>query len=157
MIEQEDANLKGGKYLENPIAAKITESEEGLLCAELIRDFLECYKMDYTLQIFSPECNLPAESKMKGKLASHLGLAGAEAGRPKIPVLLQLVSQQLKGGAMKANVLGSPLSPSLSEALAPPTDTQKSPNVPSVSPTPTKVPPYLPCSCLNVRFIGRRL
>lgn len=75
VVEQEDANLKGtGNYLENPQAARLTESEEGLICAELIRDFLEHYKMEYTLQIFGPECNLPAQSTVKEKLPQMLNI-----------------------------------------------------------------------------------
>eukprot|EP01022_Parablepharisma_sp_SALTPOND_P000762 TRINITY_DN105011_c1_g1_i1.p1 TRINITY_DN105011_c1_g1~~TRINITY_DN105011_c1_g1_i1.p1 ORF type:complete len:366 (-),score=78.31 TRINITY_DN105011_c1_g1_i1:139-1236(-) len=108
VIEQEDANLKGsGNYLENPMAAKIVDNEDGLICAELIREFLEFYKMDYTLQIFVPECNLSAESKMKDRLPGLLGV-GKDDSKGKAPLLAQLV-QMVKSG-YKANVLGSPLS-----------------------------------------------
>lgn len=87
VVEQEDANLKGmGNYLENPQAARLAENEDGLICAELIRDFLEFYKMQYTLQIFPPECNLPAKSNVKEKLPQMLGL-----NKDRTPLLAQLV------------------------------------------------------------------
>jgi len=109
VIEQEDANLKGsGNYLENPLAAKITDNEDGQICAELIRDFLEFYKMDYTMQIFVPECNLTGESKVKDKIPSILGVSK----QTKVPLLTQLV-QMVKSG-IKPNInnnnFGSPLS-----------------------------------------------
>ena len=108
VIEQEDANLKGsGNYLENPLAAKIAENEDGLICAELIRDFLEFYKMDYTLQIFVPECNLPTESKMKDRLPGLLGV-NKDMSRGKAPLMMQLI-QMIKSG-IKSNPIGSPLS-----------------------------------------------
>eukprot|EP00826_Nyctotherus_ovalis_P013876 TRINITY_DN13812_c0_g1_i2.p1 TRINITY_DN13812_c0_g1~~TRINITY_DN13812_c0_g1_i2.p1 ORF type:complete len:221 (-),score=61.41 TRINITY_DN13812_c0_g1_i2:100-762(-) len=87
VVEQEDANLREtGSYLENPLAARLTESEEGLICAEIIRDFLEFYKMDYTLQIFGPECNLPAQNNVKDKLPQLLGV-----NKARMPLLTQLV------------------------------------------------------------------
>ena len=94
VVEQEDANLKGtGNYLENPLGARMTESEEGLICAEIIRDFLEFYKMEYTLQIFGPECNLPAQNNIKGRLSQILGV-----NKPRTPILAQLVQMARSGG-----------------------------------------------------------
>lgn len=63
---------------------------EGLLCAELVREFLEFYRMTYTLEIFLPECNLPPEDKLRDKLETKLGLKG-KAENPTIPILMQLV------------------------------------------------------------------
>jgi len=40
------------------MARKIMANPSGSLCTELIRDFLEFYKLDYTLSIFTPEVNL---------------------------------------------------------------------------------------------------
>jgi FOP N terminal dimerisation domain len=34
------------------------QSASGVVCAELIREFLEFYRLDYTLQIYMPEVNL---------------------------------------------------------------------------------------------------
>jgi hypothetical protein len=66
------------------------EMPEGLLCAELVREFLEFYRMTYSLEIFIPERNLPPEDKLREKIESKLGLKG-KAENPTIPVLMQLV------------------------------------------------------------------
>ena len=60
IIEQQDSNLKTstGFQWENPLALKILETPEGMLCTELIREFLEFYRMDYTMSVFLPECSL---------------------------------------------------------------------------------------------------
>lgn len=139
MIEQEDANLKGsGNYLENPLAAKIAETEEGIICAELIRDFLEYYKMDYTLQVFVPECNLPTENKMKGRLGSQLGLMRDDKIQ-NTPLLAMLVQQQIRSLSSKPNIIGSPLSPP-SDAFYNETEQNLKTEQP-VSPSPVKPPP----------------
>lgn len=66
------------------------ETESGAICAELFRDFLECFRMDYTLQIFIPECNLPPESKMRDAIAEKYGLK-PEEGSARKPLLLQIL------------------------------------------------------------------
>ena len=61
VIDNQDQVEKGqgsGFHWENPNAKKVLQHTSGLLCAELIRDFLEFYKLDYTLSIFMPEVNL---------------------------------------------------------------------------------------------------
>ena len=60
IIEQQDTGLKTstGFQWENPLALKILETPEGMLCTELIREFLEFYRMDYTMSVFLPECSL---------------------------------------------------------------------------------------------------
>jgi hypothetical protein len=66
------------------------DSESGVMCAELIRDFLECFRMDYTLQIFVPECNLQADNKMRDTIAAKYGLK-QEQEQPKKPLLFQIL------------------------------------------------------------------
>ena len=47
----------------------------GVLCAELVKDFLEFYKLDYTLSIYMPEVNLSSQQAMsKDELAKKIGL-----------------------------------------------------------------------------------
>jgi FGFR1 oncogene partner len=61
VIDNQDQIEKGqgsGFHWENPNAKKVLQHTSGVLCAELIRDFLEFYKLDYTLSIFMPEVNL---------------------------------------------------------------------------------------------------
>ena len=79
-----------GFALENPLASKLMESPDGLMCAELIREFLEFYRMDYTLQVFVPECNLPADNKVREKLEAKLGLKRLSEN-PTVPILIQIV------------------------------------------------------------------
>jgi len=60
VIDNQDQVEKGVSnfHWENPQARKATGSIEGLLCAELVRDFMEFYKLDYSLSIYMPEVNL---------------------------------------------------------------------------------------------------
>lgn len=97
IIEQQDTNVKtnAGFYLENPLAAKLMENPDILLCAELVRDFLEFYKMDFTLQIFVPECNLPLNDRVADKLEAKLKLKRTE---PAVPALVQIMQAFQKGG-----------------------------------------------------------
>jgi len=55
---QEQVEKGSGFHWENPLARKVVNTTTGLLCAELVRDFLEFYKLDYTLSIYMPEVNL---------------------------------------------------------------------------------------------------
>ena len=55
--------------------------------AELIREFLEFYRLDYTLAIFNPETNLKGKTPDKEALAKK---AGINASKDK-PILLELL------------------------------------------------------------------
>lgn len=37
---------------------KVVSNDDGLLCAEIIREFLEFYKMEHSLHVFVPEMSL---------------------------------------------------------------------------------------------------
>lgn len=64
------------------------ENPDILLCAELIREFLEFYKMAFTLQVFVPECNLPPADNTWAKLETKLQLRKAD---PHLPALVQIL------------------------------------------------------------------
>ena len=64
-----------------------------MLCAELLREFLEFYKMDYTLQVFKPECNLQNESPQKKDIAAKVGIRNISE---TMPLLMQLITTQDK-------------------------------------------------------------
>ena len=81
------------------MAAKLMENPDILLCAELMREFLEFYKMDFTLQVFVPECNLPLNDRVRDKLESKLGIKKAE---PALPALMQILQTFRQGGALPA-------------------------------------------------------
>ena len=54
--------------------------------------------MDYSLQIFVPECNLPAESKVRDRLGARLNLKPGP-GKPSVPLLLRLVQLAMQGAS----------------------------------------------------------
>jgi hypothetical protein len=59
------------------------QSAQGVVCAELIREFLEFYRLDYTLQIYMPEVNLnQREAMSKDELVRRSGLSGPAEGKP---------------------------------------------------------------------------
>lgn len=76
VIDSQDKNLKDGCGFqwENPLAPKIVETTEGMLCIDIIREFLEFYRMDYTLSTFLPECSLSQEPKTRQELEDKIGL-----------------------------------------------------------------------------------
>ena len=71
------------------MADKLMNNPDILLCSELIREFLEFYKMTYTLQVFVPECNLPKEDKVRFKIDKKLKFKRSE---PNMPALIQLLN-----------------------------------------------------------------
>jgi hypothetical protein len=66
------------------------QSVSGALCAELVKDFLEFYKLDYTLAIFMPEVNLTQQSAMsKQELSKKVGLAEPSNQKPLMAQLIE--------------------------------------------------------------------
>lgn len=49
------------------------EDQKATLMAEMIREFMEFYSMDYSLAIFKPEANLDGETQ-RDQLAEKAGL-----------------------------------------------------------------------------------
>ena len=50
-----------GKYIKPLSLAtgrKVIQNEDGLLCAEIIREFLNFYEMEHTLSVYVPEMSL---------------------------------------------------------------------------------------------------
>ena len=70
---------------------------------EIIRDFLEFYELDYTLNVFLPECRLPAESRDKSYLSEKLGLSKDS----NTPFLTNLILSK-RGAGGKENVPAKP-------------------------------------------------
>lgn len=70
-------------HFDNPHARKATETPVGKLGAELIREFMEYYKMDYSLNIFGPESNTMGKTEDKDDLARRTGMEqGSHADKP---------------------------------------------------------------------------
>ena len=61
--EKKQALGSAAKYIK-PLSLsttrKVVANEDGLLCAEMIREFLTFYKMEHTLSVFIPEMSLHA-------------------------------------------------------------------------------------------------
>jgi len=56
--------------------------------AELIQEFMEFYRLDYSLAVFKPETNLKSAKVDKAKLATEAGIPDNQ----KEPLLLQLLN-----------------------------------------------------------------
>lgn len=102
-MEKEKKSQYGSasKYLQqselsNQITKKVIEHEDGLLCAEIIREFLNFYKMDFSLQVFVPEMSLTTQlPKSRWEIERELGFSsGGDSAKP----LLLRVLEQVKYG-----------------------------------------------------------
>ena len=70
------------------------QTASGVICAELVREFLEFYRLDYTLQIYLPEVNLNNGTAVsKEDLARRAGLA-SNFNENK-PIMMQLLENFL--------------------------------------------------------------
>lgn len=67
-------NMGCGLKWENQQLYKITEKKLGLLSAEMIREFMELLKMDYSLSVFIPECSISPERIRKEEILDKIGL-----------------------------------------------------------------------------------
>jgi FOP N terminal dimerisation domain len=94
-------------HWENPQAKKIMQTAQGVVCAELIREFLEFYRLDYTMQIFLPEVNLNQTKPMdKEELTRRSGLPAAAPEPATKPILMQLLESFLSGDKSAAAPAG---------------------------------------------------
>lgn len=85
------------------------QTASGVVCAELIREFLEFYRLDYSLQIYLPEVNLQGQQAMnKDDLARRAGLWERAEGKP---IMMQLLESFLSGEREEApkGAMGSPV------------------------------------------------
>jgi len=72
---------------------KVISTEDGLLCAELIREFLSFYKMEHTLSVFLPEMNLDKNfPKPREEMARECGIMRGHDDASK-PLVLTMVEK----------------------------------------------------------------
>lgn len=92
IVEQQDPSSKSNSYFMrgNPLAQKAIETETGKICAELIKEFMEFYHLDYSLNIFTPELNLENQPVKKDEIQAKLGLADKKI--ENFPVLYHIIS-----------------------------------------------------------------
>ena len=96
IVDEQDQQFNTGCGLkwENPTLYKILETKIGTLLAEIIREFMEYFRMDYSLSIFIPECGISPERLNKKEILSKLGIfsnpqndkfiAGLQIGRAHV-------------------------------------------------------------------------
>ena len=104
-----DNNTKqsAGFQWENPQAGKIHEDPDSKLMALLIKEYLEHYKMDYTLSVYLPEIAMQRQEHQmaRDELAERSGLAAGKPASTEKPLLVQLLQQmrQQPTGAASSN------------------------------------------------------
>ena len=93
------------KYLKQSVLAttvtkKVVSNDDGLLCAEIIREFLEFYEMKHSLNVFVPEMSLSEDfPKRREEIEREIGIQDRDASKP---LLLRLI-EQIKFGAPLAS------------------------------------------------------
>ena len=96
VIDNNDPSHKEkAMHWENPLAQKVLETTESALAADLIREYLEYYRLDYTLSIMIPEANLKQEPMDRPDLIKR-----ADIDRPTDtePLLVQILKERKAGG-----------------------------------------------------------
>lgn len=87
-------------HWENPLAQKVLETTESALAADLIREYLEFYRLDYTLSIFLPEANIKQDPMDKSALTKRADL---DKPNDKEPLLVQILKERKAGGGPKSS------------------------------------------------------
>ena len=89
-------NDEGKLQNENSKPVKIAQNPEGCLAAALFRDFLECYKMKYSLNVLIPEFHLPQDQDVRSYLSKELKFT-PEAGEPFLSYMLNFLIKSPAG------------------------------------------------------------
>ena len=76
VVDEQDQQFNTGCGLkwENKNLYKILETKIGTLLAEIIREFMEYFRMDYSLSIFIPECGISPERLNRKEILGKLGI-----------------------------------------------------------------------------------
>jgi FGFR1 oncogene partner len=102
VIDNNDPSHKEkAMHWENPLAQKVLETTESALAADLIREYLEFYRLDYTLSIMIPEANLKQEPLERDDLVRR---AEVDSANEKEPLLIQILKERKSGGRPKPNI-----------------------------------------------------
>jgi hypothetical protein len=89
-------NDEGKMQNENSKPVKMAQSPEGLLAVELLRDFLECYKMKYSLNVLVPEFHLSQTQDVRAFLTKELKFT-PEPGEPFLAYILKFLMKDGEG------------------------------------------------------------
>lgn len=98
-MEQEKKQSYGmaSKYLQqselsNQVTKKVISNDDGLLCAEIIREFLGFYKMNYSMQVFVPEMSLTGQlPKSRSEIGREIGINDYDSSKPLLLKLIESV------------------------------------------------------------------
>ena len=89
---------KSSFHWENPLARKLRQDDQATFAAEIIKEFMEFYRLNYSLAIFGPEANMgnarTADREALGKKA------GLKCGEDK-PILVQILEALAMKGDSK--------------------------------------------------------
>lgn len=89
--DQRATNPSGcGLKWENPLLYKIKETNVGGVISELIREFMEYLKMDYSLSVFIPECSISPERLKKDEIMAKLGM-NINMFNSEIPIMFFII------------------------------------------------------------------
>ena len=89
------AKQAAGFQWQNPAAQKVLETEEARLVAHMIKEYLDFYRMEYTLSVYVPEAALSnQESLSREELQRKAGLQS----QTQTPLLVQMLKQLKSGG-----------------------------------------------------------
>ncbi|CDW91463.1 fgfr1 oncogene partner [Stylonychia lemnae] len=82
------------QQMQNVPAQKVHESEEGKLLAQLVREYLEFYRMEYSLSVYLPEVALSnQENPQREDLCKKASLKPPQAQESSAPLLVHLIRQ----------------------------------------------------------------
>lgn len=105
VIDNNDpAHKEKAMHWENPLAQKVLETTESALAADLIREYLEFYRLDYTLSILIPEANMKQDPVDRNGL---LRRADLDRATDKEPLLVQILKERKSGGGRPQASSGS--------------------------------------------------
>ena len=92
IVDDQDTkfNMGCGLKWENPHLYKIADTKIGVLSAEVIREFMELLKMDYSLSVFIPECSISPERIRKDEILAKLGVRVNDMIQ-KVPTLYLII------------------------------------------------------------------
>lgn len=98
----EDQESREGRspafHWENPLCQKIHKTSEGPIALELMHEFMEFYRMDYTCNIFVHEANYKATTERQA-LITKLGLGNADSSKPLLAIIIDRLANGGLAGA----------------------------------------------------------
>lgn len=94
-LDENDKEANKNNDYQNSKVKKILQTNEGRLAASLIRDFLECCNLDYTISVLDPELNSNIFWDKREKLCRSLNIEENESNMDN-PILYEYLKDQSK-------------------------------------------------------------